>query len=130
MNEFLQNVLYVVITTLVPILVGYGISYLKAKRAEKLQNVDNTYVKETITQATDIIMNVVDTVTQTLVDDLKKQGKFDVEQQKLALQKALETSKDMLSTEAAELVVEKYNDLDTWIRNTIEAYIHSTKVTK
>ena len=127
MNEFLQNLLYVVITAVLPVIVGYGISYLKAKRDEKLQSIDNTYVKETITEVTDIIMNVVDTVSQTYVDDLKKEGTFKEEQQKEALNKAIYQAKDLISLEAANLIIDKYSDLDEFIRTTIESYIRTTK---
>jgi gas vesicle protein len=130
MNELLQNLLYAVITAGLPIILTYGISYLKTKRAEKLQNIENTYVKETITQATDIIMNVVDTIAQTYVDDLKKDGTFTPDNQKEALNKAVEQAKELLNDDVTELVVEKYNDLDGWIRATIESYIKSTKAVK
>lgn len=127
-NELLETLLYAVITTGLPILLGYGISYLKTKRAEKLQTIDNTYVKETITQATDIIISVVDEVAMTYVDDLKKTGSFDLDKQKIALEKAVTQAKTLLNNDATNLVVEKYNDLDSWIRSQIESYIKSTKV--
>lgn len=127
MNEMLQNLLYVVITTLLPILVGYAVSYLKSKRDEKLQSIENTYVKETITQATDIITNTVQEVSQTFVDNLKKEGTFNPAKQEVALKKAITQSKELLSDDATNLVIEKYNDLDLFIKATIESYIKSTK---
>lgn len=127
MNEFLQNLLYVVITTVLPILVGYGISYLKAKRDKELLNIDNTYIEETIIKATDIVLDTVDTVTQTYVDDLKKSGAFNEKEQKTALSKAINQAKELITLDTANLIVEQYNDLDTWIRNTIESYITKTK---
>jgi hypothetical protein len=127
MNEFLQNLLYAVITTSLPLIVGYGVSYLKAVRAEKLQQIDNKYAEKTITQVTDIIMDAVDTVSQTYVDSLKKEGTFNQDKQKEALNMAIEKAKELINIESENLIVEKYNDLDTFIRNTIEAYIRSTK---
>lgn len=126
-KELLQTLLYAVITTGLPILLGYGISYLKAKRTEKLQNVDNTYVKETITEVTDIIISVVDTVAMSYVDDIKKAGEFDLDKQNEALHKAINHTKDLMNNDMTNLVVEKYNDLDGWIRSQIESYIKSTK---
>lgn len=128
MNEFLQNLLYAVITTVLPILVAYGVRYIKTKRAEKLQNIGNTYVQETIARATDIVIDAVEMVNQTFVDNLKKEGTFDPDKQKEALNKAVKAAKRLLSEEAGTLITEKYNDLDAWIRNTIESFIHSTKV--
>ena len=127
MNELLQNVLYAVITGALPILVGYAVAYLKAKRDKELQKIDNTYVSDTIKDATNIIIDTVDTIAQTYVDDLRKVSKFTPEEQKIALDKAITQTKNLLSTDAINLVVEKYNDLDGWIRNIIESYIKSTK---
>lgn len=127
MNELVQNLLYVVITTILPIVSTYFVGYLKAKRAEKLQAIDNTYVKDTITDATDIILKVVETVSQVYVDDLKKNGKFEAEEQKIALNKAISQAKDLLNAETTALLIEKYGDLDTWIRTIIESSIKASK---
>lgn len=127
-NELIQTILYAVITTGLPILIGYGVSYLRTKRDEKLQNIDNTYVKNTLTEVTNLIINVVNSVSQTYVDDLKKDGKFDLDKQKEALTKAVEQVKDLMNHDMSNLVVEKYNDLDIWIRSQIESYIKNTKV--
>lgn len=127
MDKLLQDLLYVAITAVVPILAGYIVSFLKAQRNKGLQEIDNTYVKNTFKEVTDIILNVVDTVTQTFVDDLKKEGTFDETKQKEALEKAITQAKEMINEDGVNLVLEKYGDLDAFIRLTIEAYIQSTK---
>lgn len=127
MDKFWQDLLYVVITAVVPILVGYFVSFLKAQRDKGLQEIDNTYVKTTFKEVTDIILKAVDTVSQTFVDNLKKEGSFDETKQKEALEKAINQAKDMINEEGVNLVLEKYGDLDAFIRLTIEAYIQSTK---
>lgn len=127
MNEVLQNLLYVVITAGLPIVIGYVASYLKAKRDTQLDKLDNAYVKDTIKDATNIVINTVLTVSQTYVSDLKKTGKFTEAEQKIALDKAITQTKELLSKDATVLLVSKYNDLDSWIRTIIEAYIKTTK---
>jgi hypothetical protein len=126
-KELIETLLYGVVTTGLPIVMAYVVSYLKVKRNEKLQGIDNTYVKDTLVDVTNIIINTVDTVGQTYVDNLKKNGKFNVDEQNIALQKAITQTKDLLSLDATNLIVEKYCDLDLYIRNTIESYIASTK---
>lgn len=126
-NGLLQTLLYAVITAGLPVLLVYGISLLKVKRDEKLQNINNEYIKNIIVDATNIVLGVVDTVGQTYVDDLKKEGKFDAEKQKEALNKALSQAKNLMNDEMVTLVVDKYNDLDTWIRTQIESYIKNSK---
>lgn len=130
MEAFLLNLLYVVVIAAVPVIVAYGAKLFKAKREEILSKIDNTYVKNTITEATDIIVNAVDFVSQTYVDSLKKAGEFTVEEQKVALEKAMEQAKGLLSSGAVELITEKYNDLDEWIKSIIESYIKTTKTQK
>ena len=126
-NELLQTLLYTVITTILPIITAYIISFLKAKRDEKLQDINNEYIRNTLKDAMDIILDTVDTISQTFVDDLKKDGKFDKDKQKEALEKAINQAKKLMSEEAISLIIEKYNDLDEWIRTQIEAYIKKTK---
>lgn len=126
-KELIETLLYAVITTGLPILLTYSVSYLKAKRNEKLQNIENTYIKDTLIDATNIIINTVDAVSQTYVNDLKENGKFKTEEQNEALRKAINQTKELLSLDAINLIVEKYNDIDLYIRNTIESYIASTK---
>jgi hypothetical protein len=126
-NELLQTLLYTVITTILPIITAYIISFLKAKRDEKLQDINNEYIRNTLKDAMDIILDTVDTISQTFVDDLKKDGKFDKDKQKEALEKAINQAKKLMSEEVISLIIEKYNDLDEWIRTQIEAYIKKTK---
>lgn len=127
MDKIWQDLLYVVITAVVPILAGYVISFLKTQRDKGLQEIDNTYVKNTFKEVTDIILNVVDTVTQTFVDNLKKEGSFDEVKQKEALEIAIAQAKEMINENGVNLVLEKYGDLDAFIRLTIESYIQSAK---
>ena len=84
-------------------------------------------MRDTLVDVTSIIINSVDTVGQTYVNNLKENGKFKAEEQATALQKAIDQTKELLSLDATNLVVEKYNDLDLYIRNTIESYILSNK---
>ena len=126
-NVLLQNLLYVVITGVVPILATFLVKFIKTKIEEKIQVIDNTYVKETITEATTIITNCVQSVTQTYVDNMKKLGTFTVAEQKIALDKALTQAKELLTTDAVNLIADKYTDLDAFITTIIEAYIQSTK---
>jgi len=127
MEKFLQEFIYAVVSVGLPIIITYVITYIKAKRDEKLQNIDNTYVKETLEDATEIVFKAVDTVAQQYVDELKKAGKFDIKEQKEALTKAIDQTKNLLNNEAINLITEKYNDLDSWIRTTIESYIKASK---
>lgn len=123
----LETLIYAMITVGLPIVIGQTVGYIRVKRDKKVQSINNTYVANTLIEVTDIIFNVVDTVGQTYVDDLKRKGSFDKESQKEALEKALTQTKALMNEDMTGLVVEKYNDLDEWLRTQIESYIKSGK---
>lgn len=62
-------------------------------------------------------------VNQTFVDQLKKDGKFDKENQKEAFSKALERVKINLTEESRKLLEEVYGDVDAWLTTQVEAII-------
>lgn len=127
MEKFLQDLLYAVIVAGLPVVIAYGSAYLKTLRDKAINQIDNKYAKDTIKEVSDMIIAVVNQVSQTYVTDLKKEGKFDTESQQVALQKALELIKQMLTEDEKKLIEEKYQDLDTYIATMIESYIHATK---
>jgi len=78
-------------------------------------------------QLTDIIYNCVNEVSQTYVDELKKEGKFNKEAQKIALAKCLEKVKSVMTSELKEWVEETYGDFETFITTLIESTVHNFK---
>lgn len=78
-------------------------------------------------QLTDIIYNCVTEVSQTYVDELKKEGKFNKETQKIALAKCLEKVKSVMTSELREWVEETFGDFETYITTLIESAVHTIK---
>ena len=77
---------------------------------------------------------LVDTVTacvvatnQTYVETLKKQGKFDLEAQKIAFEKTKDAVLDLLNVEAKEYLLAVEDDLDAYINNQIEVAVNLNK---
>ena len=126
-KEIMENALYIIITTSLPIFLGYLIILIRVKKNELIQKIDNEFIKATIEDATDLIFDSVDKVSQTYVDQLKKDGVFDINKQKEALLLAITSAKDLMSEEMMVLLNDKYNDLDEWIIQKIEAYIKIKK---
>lgn len=125
--EILNTLLVTVITTCVPILVTYAVKFLVTKRNAELQKMDDGFVKNTIVDVTDVILASVDSVSQTYVNDLKKEGKFTVQNQQEALDKAVESVKKLVTVDAADIINEKYGDFEEWVKVQIESYINSLK---
>lgn len=116
----------------VALAVGTGLSTLIGLLFKKLgDNLATKTKNEKVKQALDLINKLIQdavlTVQQTFVDDLKKEGKFNAETQKQALEKALEMIKANITTEAEELLNEIYGDVTKWLTIQVEAFIATLK---
>ena len=69
------------------------------------------------------IANVVLATTQTYVDSLKKQGKFDLDAQKIAFKQTYDAVMKVLTADAIEYITASVGDLETYITNKIEANV-------
>ena len=69
-KQGIQDVLYLIITGILPLLITYGILFLKVKIKEQEKNLENDQLVKYIDAATDAISKAVLTVNQTYVDAL------------------------------------------------------------
>lgn len=74
LNQLLQNILVATLLAVLPIVTQALTKYLKGLSNDKYVN-----------YATDIIISVVTVTSQKIVDDLKKDGKFNIAAQKRSL---------------------------------------------
>lgn len=75
----------------------------------------------------DIVTRAVKTVTQTYVDNMKKQNAFDGEAQKEALKKCKEIVDAQLTQELRDFVQENFKDVESYITSLIESTILGLK---
>ena len=73
------------------------------------------------------IANAVLATTQTYVEALKKENKFDLEAQKAAFQQTYDAVMKVLTSEAMKYITESVGDLETYVTNKIEAEVNLTK---
>ena len=137
MTEFVQNLLFAVITASVPVLTYYLLSLLKPigeyikKLLEKLNiDTDTELTQNLLNNIFDTIYQVVSSTSQTYVDSLKASGSFNEEAQKKAFEITKNKILALLSEEAKELIVDLYSDLDSWLDVQIEAAVRNNKLTK
>lgn len=71
-------------------------------------------------QAAVAVSDAVLIVAQTYVDELKKQGDFDLEAQEIARNKAVLYATDLMSDGLKKYIEKNYGDIDKWILNQIE----------
>ena len=107
---------------------GIYLTYLiKIKINELKQKSKDDTVKKYLDMLNDTITSAVLATTQTYVETLKKQGKFDEAAQKIAFQKTYNVIMEVLTDEAIKYITTSVGNLETYITNQIEAQVKLTK---
>lgn len=128
-KQGIQDVLYLIITGILPLLITYGILFLKVKIKEQEKQLENDQLVKYIDAATDAISKAVLTVNQTYVDTLKKQGKFDEEAAKTAKQMAIDKAKALITENSKEAIETLYSDFESYLNDAIEELVRENKIT-
>lgn len=126
-SNIIQQIFYVCIIPLLGILTTYLVQYLKAKGNQIAENADNAQATKYIKMLTDTICNCVQATNQTYVEALKKAGTFDKAAQEEAFQKTYTAVMAILSEDAKVYLTNIYGDLDTYLKNMIEAQVKQNK---
>lgn len=106
---------------------GYFVTWIHAKKEELKAKTKNDTVDKYIDMLDATISECVLATTQTYVDTLKKEGKFDGEAQKVAFQKTFDAVMSVLTEDAKEYLSTATSDLTAYITNKIEANVKNTK---
>ena len=127
MTEVLQNVLYAVITAVVPVITGFICKWLISLYENNKNNIKNENAQVVLGQVTDMIVAAVETTTSTYVKNLKSNGVFDKDAQTEAFNKTFEAVKKQLTEESTKIIALTYGDVDVYLTNKIEQLVEETK---
>ncbi|MFA7584446.1 MAG: hypothetical protein WCZ46_13025 [Proteiniphilum sp.] len=127
LNELLMTIIQAVIIPAIPIVVAYLVKLLKAKTEQTATKISNELVRQYLQEAIDSVLQAVTYVSQTYVDSLKKQGKFDAEAQKIAFNTAKDIALQLLTEDAKNLITDLYGDLTVWLDTKIEQTVKEQK---
>jgi hypothetical protein len=131
MNEnvsaILTTIIQVVIIPAVPILITYVVKLLKTKTEQAAVKINNDLARQYLQEAVDAVLQAVTFTSQTYVDSLKKQGKFDAEAQKIAFNTAKDIALQLLTEDAKNLITDLYGDLTVWLDTKIEQTVKEQK---
>ena len=112
---------------LIKILVSVGILvltnvfvYLSNLSKEKIAKIENIKVREASDKLLDIVTKCVSATNQEFVGDLKKEGKFDRDQQEEAWNNTKNQINKILDAESKEILEKAYGDLNSYINQSIE----------
>lgn len=125
--EFITEIFQVCLLPLLLIIAGQIISQLAIHRKEVVSRLDNETQAKYADKIFDTISNCVAATSQTYVNSLKTQGKFDEEAQKIAFTKTYETVLLLLTDEVKEYINMAYGDLKTYLTAKIEAEVLAQK---
>lgn len=126
-TEILAQLFELVLFPLITIGGIYLIALIKAKlQAFKLEKNNDLYTKY-LTMLEITITDCVLATTQTYVDSLKKQGKFDADAQKIAFQKTYDNVMTILTEDAKAYLTNAVGDLQAYVQNKIEAEVLNNK---
>lgn len=126
--ELLAQIMEVVVIPLLGILTAYVVKVVNTKLEETAASRKNELEKKYLDMLSDTISDCVIATTQTYVDSLKKQGKFDADAQKEAFNQTYEAVMCILSEEAKEYLNEAIGDLNLYITQKIEAEVKVNKI--
>lgn len=125
--EVLYKILEVCLIPLLGVATTFFIKWLKAKEEEVLVKIDNDTADKYIAMLFDTISTCVSATTQTYVEALKKEGKFDAEAQKKAFEQTYEAVIASLTEEAKVYLTTIYGDLSSFLMVRIEAEVKAQK---
>ena len=104
------------------------LTYLISVKIKELKQKTNDETAKKYLDMLDVtIQNAVLATTQTYVETLKKQGKFDAEAQKVAFKLTYDAVMKVLTTDAVKYITFIVGDLETFITSKIEANVKLSK---
>lgn len=134
MNEMLKEIVELLLFT---IITGCGIAVINKvitflnEKIDDLQKTKAFAEREKLNQyidyAQEAITTAVTSVSQTYVDSLKKNGKFDKTAANNAKEQAIEIAEKLISDNSKIAIETVFGDFEEYINNKIEAVIKSEK---
>lgn len=123
----LYKIFEVCVIPLLGVLTVYIVKFIQKKTQELNSKNENELMNKYLTMLSNTIIDCVIATNQTYVESLKKQGKFDLEAQKVAFEMTYNAVINVLSSDAKTYLSNIYGDLDKYITNMIEAEVNKNK---
>lgn len=127
MNETIQTILTAILIAVIPVITSELTKFLKLQVQTIKEKTKQEVLNKHIDRAVKVVEDIVEAISQTTVDTLKKQGAFTKEKQLEAFNNAKEKILEVLTTESKEALQEAYGDLNIWIEAQIESTVKRSK---
>ena len=126
-KEFIQQLLYLVATGILPVLTVYIVTLLKTEIKKKSTQLEDEQIKKYIDYAVEVMGTIVIEVNQVFVDELKRQNCFTEEAAIQAKDMAVEKCKQLISDNARKAIEIMYNDYEAFLNSKIEELVNANK---
>lgn len=123
----LETIGQIVLIPLIGAAAIFAVAWLNAKTNDLKQRIKDERAQKYLTMLNNSITTCVIATSQTYVSVLKKDGIFNEEAQKKALQMTYDAVMKTLTEDAKTLLTEVVGDLQDYILNSIEADVAQTK---
>lgn len=127
MNDILREIIMSVTTIMITILSGCITRVITIKMNDMTNKIKDSRKAEFLNWINSVIVQCVDTTTQTYIDTLKKNGNFNEEAQKEAFNRTMTNISALLSEKDLATLGGYVGDTSTWITTSIESYIKNKK---
>jgi len=91
------------------------------------KKINNDRVQNILADAEQFVVDSVQMVNQTFVDQLKKDGKFDAEAQATAFKMCFDNWMTMASDTMKEVIIREIGNLNEWLTTKIESAVAECK---
>lgn len=123
----MEELLKTAISTLA-LLISYGIALLSNYLSKQIkEKIKNQNVSNTLQIVSNIVLESVNAISQTFVDDIKKKNLFDETAQKTAFKRAYETAYSMLTEKTKKVITETFGSVENYLTTKIESVIKESK---
>ena len=126
-SMLLQQIWQLCIIPLLAVLTKYIIQLISQKSQELQQEVNNKLYIKYMDLLTETVIKCVTATNQTYVESLKNKNIFDEAAQKEAFDRTYKAVMSILSQDAIEFLNSVVGDLDTLVKETIEAQVNFNK---
>ena len=126
-TEIVKQIFELVLYPLILIGGTYLIYLANVKIKEMKERTDNDLAKKYLDMLNDTIFNAVLATTQTYVEALKKEGKFDLDAQQAAFKMTYDNVMAVMTDEQKKYLTAAVGDIETYVSTKIEAQVKMTK---
>ena len=127
MPALLTEIFELVLIPLLTVVAGFLVNWLRLKSKQIISGLNNEQEIKYIEMITQTITTCVTATNQTYVESLKKQGKFDMEAQKIAFQNTYDNVLSILSQDAKDYIQSAVGDLNLYLTEKIEQTVSNIK---